>query len=56
MASSLDHVLFGSDWPYCAIPERGEPFPGLAALDPEERRQIEQVNGAELVPQLAALV
>jgi 6-methylsalicylate decarboxylase len=53
-AASLTKVVFGSDWPYCAIPDAGEPFPGLAAIDPDERRAIEDENGVELVPQLVA--
>ena len=30
--TSLDHVVFGTDWPYLALPEGDDPAPGLAWL------------------------
>lgn len=47
-----ERILFGSDWPFCALPEQGEPFPGLSGLSPAARTAIESTNGAELVPRL----
>jgi predicted TIM-barrel fold metal-dependent hydrolase len=47
-----NHVVFGTDWPYCALPDSGEPFPGLAVLDAGERALVESGNGSFLVPRL----
>lgn len=49
-----DHIVFGSDWPYCALPSSSEPFPGLATLDAADRARIESGNGSVLVPRLFA--
>ncbi len=48
----LDRIVFGTDWPYLALPEGSDPAPGLAVLSPEEREQIELANAAALVPRL----
>lgn len=52
-----DHVVFGTDWPYAALPDQGrDPAPGLDVLGPSQREQIESVNASALVPRLFAAV
>jgi 6-methylsalicylate decarboxylase len=51
--ASVDHVVFGTDWPYLALPEGEDPAPALAALG-EQRSGIDAANAAALVPRLAA--
>jgi hypothetical protein len=47
------HIVFGTDWPYAALPpEGGDPAPRLDALDGSERAAIECTNAAALVPRL----
>jgi 6-methylsalicylate decarboxylase len=53
--ASISRVVFGTDWPYCALPD-ADPFPGLAGLTPDERRLVDAVNGADLVPRLTDAV
>jgi 6-methylsalicylate decarboxylase len=49
-----DHVVFGTDWPYAALPpDGGDPAPGLEGLSPDERAAVEGGNIAALVPRLA---
>jgi len=48
-----EHILFGSDWPYLALPdEPGDAAPGLAFLG-EERAAIDAANIGALVPRWA---
>ncbi len=55
MLAPADHILFGTDWPYLAMPdEPGDPAPGLAFLDDEERSALEAKNIAALLPRIAA--
>jgi predicted TIM-barrel fold metal-dependent hydrolase len=51
----LSHIVFGTDWPYAALPpDGGDPAPGLnAALNGSERAAVESANAAALVPRLA---
>lgn len=50
----LEHIVFGTDWPYAALPEAGsDPAPALARLTAEERAAIDHRNAAALVPRLA---
>jgi predicted TIM-barrel fold metal-dependent hydrolase len=50
-----DRVVFGTDWPYAALPERGDdPAPELDALGAELRAQVDAGNAAALVPRFAA--
>lgn len=50
-----DHVVFGTDWPYAALPpEGGDPAPGLDVLGPDERSAVDGANIGALVPRLAA--
>jgi 6-methylsalicylate decarboxylase len=52
--TSVDHVVFGTDWPYAALPQRGDPAPDLDALGAERRSAVEFANAAALVPRLMA--
>jgi predicted TIM-barrel fold metal-dependent hydrolase len=54
--TSLDHVVFGSDWPYLAAREGRDPSDDFESLDPSVRQQIDAENAAALVPRLAAQV
>jgi predicted TIM-barrel fold metal-dependent hydrolase len=45
-----DHVVFGTDWPYAALPDGDDPAPGLGHLDPDERAAIDASNAIALVP------
>lgn len=54
-AASLEHVVFGTDWPYAALPpEGGDPAPGLG-LDPERRARVDSLNACALVPRFASV-
>jgi predicted TIM-barrel fold metal-dependent hydrolase len=46
--TSLDHVVFGTDWPYAELPSGGDPVPGLDWLG-EGRAQVEATNVGALV-------
>jgi predicted TIM-barrel fold metal-dependent hydrolase len=48
----LDRIVFGTDWPYAALPASGDPAPELAALDAADRIRIDGVNAGALVPRL----
>lgn len=51
--TTLDHIVFGTDWPYAALPDGGsDPAPELGALGAEDRGAIEFHNAAPLVPRL----
>ena len=51
----LTHIVFGTDWPYAALPEDGaDPAPQLSWLTPEEREALDWRNAAALVPRLAS--
>lgn len=50
--TSLDHIVFGSDWPYLALAEGDDPAPGLAALG-GDRAGVDAAHAAALVPRLA---
>jgi predicted TIM-barrel fold metal-dependent hydrolase len=51
--TTLDHIVFGTDWPYAALPaDGGDPAPGLDALGAETREAVEARNAAALVPRL----
>jgi 6-methylsalicylate decarboxylase len=49
----LDRIVFGTDWPYAALPASGDPAPGLEALGPD-RPRVDGANAGALVPRLAA--
>ena len=41
----LERIVFGTDWPYAALPETGsDPAPALAALGNERQRQVDGEN------------
>ncbi len=50
--TSLDHIVFGTDWPYAALPESGDPAPDLDVLGADGRSAVEFANAAALVPRL----
>jgi predicted TIM-barrel fold metal-dependent hydrolase len=55
--TSLDHVVFGTDWPYADLPaEPGDPAPDLGWLEPGDRARVEAANALALVPRFAPLV
>jgi predicted TIM-barrel fold metal-dependent hydrolase len=50
-----DRIVFGSDWPYAALPAQGgDPAPELDELGASVRAQVDGANAAALVPRLAA--
>jgi 6-methylsalicylate decarboxylase len=53
--TALEHIVFGTDWPYAALPTgRGDPAPGLdAALTRAERTAVDCTNATALVPRLS---
>lgn len=44
--------VFGTDWPYAALPEAGGPAPGLAEMDEDERRALMGDHIGVLIPRL----
>jgi 6-methylsalicylate decarboxylase len=55
MLTASDHIVFGSDWPYLALPdEPGDPAPGLAFLNHDERAALDGANIGALVPRFAS--
>ena len=44
--------VFGTDWPYAALPDGGDPAPGLAGMDEDERRALMAGHIGALVPRL----
>ena len=49
--TELDHIVFGTDWPYAALPDGGDPAPDLDVLG-GGRAAVEAENIAGLVPRL----
>jgi 6-methylsalicylate decarboxylase len=53
--TSIDHIVFGTDWPYCDLPaEGGDPAPDLAWLSADDRARVDSTNAAALVPRFRA--
>jgi 6-methylsalicylate decarboxylase len=51
--TTLDHIVFGTDWPFAALPREGaDPAPGLSWLPAEDRERVERTNAAALAPRL----
>jgi 6-methylsalicylate decarboxylase len=51
--TDVDHIVFGTDWPYAALPPGGgDPAPDLEALGSETRVAVEARNASALVPRL----
>lgn len=49
----LEHIVFGTDWPYAALPAAGaDPAPDLGFLSAEDREAVDHRNAAALVPRL----
>jgi 6-methylsalicylate decarboxylase len=52
--TTIDHIVFGTDWPYAALPQdAGDPAPDLDVLGAELRAAVEASNASALVPRLA---
>lgn len=49
----FERIVFGSDWPYLALPEAGDPAPELAAFG-DRRALLDAENAAALVPRLVS--
>jgi predicted TIM-barrel fold metal-dependent hydrolase len=47
----IERIVFGTDWPYAALPTSGDPAPELDALD-GTRPMLDAGNAAALVPRL----
>jgi predicted TIM-barrel fold metal-dependent hydrolase len=47
----LERIVFGTDWPYAALPTSGDPAPELDSLG-ERRALVDAVNAGALVPRL----
>jgi predicted TIM-barrel fold metal-dependent hydrolase len=55
--TSPEHIVFGTDWPYAALPETGDdPAPELDELGTGVRAGVDAGNAAALVPRLARAV
>jgi 6-methylsalicylate decarboxylase len=55
--TELEHVVFGTDWPYAALPvDGGDPAPALEELGAERRAAVDAGNAHALVPRLADVV
>ena len=55
LVTELDHIVFGTDWPYAALPpEGGDPAPSLDVLGSDGRAAVESANAAALVPRLVS--
>ncbi len=50
--TSADHILFGTDWPYAALPSEGDPAPALDALGADMRAGVDSENAFALIPRL----
>jgi 6-methylsalicylate decarboxylase len=49
----LDRIVFGTDWPYAALPPHGDPAPELVALG-VDRPLVDGENAGALVPRFVA--
>ncbi len=47
----LERIVFGTDWPYAALPPSGDPAPELESLG-DQRALVDSLNAAALVPRL----
>lgn len=48
----LQHIVFGSDWPYLTEPPRVDPTDDFELLDQNDRAMIDLENAAALIPRL----
>jgi predicted TIM-barrel fold metal-dependent hydrolase len=51
--TDLAHIVFGTDWPYAALPDAVDPAPDLAVLG-VERAAVESDNAHALIPRLTS--
>jgi 6-methylsalicylate decarboxylase len=49
----LERIVFGTDWPYAALPESGDPAPELDAFG-DKRPLLDAANAAALVPRVVS--
>jgi predicted TIM-barrel fold metal-dependent hydrolase len=47
----LERIVFGTDWPYAALPNAGDPAPELDAFG-DKRALLDSANAGALVPRL----
>jgi hypothetical protein len=47
----FEQIVFGTDWPYAALPPAGDPAPELDALG-DRRALLDSGNAGALVPRL----
>lgn len=48
----FEQFVFGTDWPYAALPTQGDPAPGLAAMEDVEHRALMGDHIGALIPRL----
>ena len=48
----FEHIVFGTDWPYLALPDSDDIAPGLSFLGEAPRAQLEGEHARALVPRL----
>ncbi len=49
----IDRIVFGTDWPYAALPSSGDPAPELEVLG-HDRARVDAGNAGTLVPRLVS--
>jgi 6-methylsalicylate decarboxylase len=49
----IDRIVFGTDWPYAALPSSGDPAPELEMLG-HDRARVDAGNAGALVPRLVS--
>jgi len=54
LLAPFERLVFGTDWPYLALPEGDDPAPGLAYLGAERRAKLEAEHARVLIPRLFA--
>jgi 6-methylsalicylate decarboxylase len=52
LVAPVEKIVFGTDWPYAPLPERGDPQPALAGLG-EDRAGVDALNLIRLLPRFA---
>jgi 6-methylsalicylate decarboxylase len=52
-AVPLERIVFGTDWPYAALPDGNDPAPDLG-LGADDRRGLDAANALALVPRFSA--
>jgi 6-methylsalicylate decarboxylase len=52
MITPFDHIVFGTDWPYLALPDGADIAPDLAGLGAPRRAALESLHARVLVPRL----